>query len=196
MSGVKKPLLIGIYGKARSGKDTAADYITQVLHLRKYALAEPLKQMLKCVFGDNFHDGDRERICPEAGVSYRAMMQTLGTEWRNTVNKDLWLNLAAKEWQRVQELSCVEQGGIFHGMTQGMIISDIRFDSEAEWIKQQGGTLIEITRPGLAAIGIQGHASEAGINPGLTDITISNSSDIQYLYATLDSVVKEYLSRI
>lgn len=190
------PLLIGVYGKARSGKDTAADYLCAKLHLRKYAFAEPLKQMLKSAFGDHFHEGDRERICKEAGISYRQLMQLLGTEWgRNQVNPNLWVNLVDSQWQRTKELFATPHPSYTH--YSGMVLSDVRFDSEAEWIKSQGGTIIEITRPALEEpVGIKGHASEAGIDPTLTSLTVINSGDLPYLYATLDSVVEEYLSRI
>ena len=205
MSGLN-PLLIGVYGRARSGKDTAADYLCAKLQLRKYAFAEPLKQMLKSAFGDHFHEGDRERICKEAGISYRQLMQLLGTEWgRNQVNPNLWINLVAKRWEWIKEGSpeATEVGTVSHLrigdtlVTQGMILSDVRFDSEAEWIKSQGGTIIEITRPALEEpVGIEGHISEAGINPAYTDITVINDQDVPHLYATLDAAVENYLSRI
>lgn len=193
------PLLLGVYGKARSGKDTAADYLSEKLQLRKYAFAEPLKQMLKSAFGDHFHEGDRERICKEAGISYRQLMQLLGTEWgRNQVNPDLWVNLVASQWEVTKTyfpLSQLKNTVCTH--YSGMVLSDVRFDSEAQWIKSQGGVIIEITRPELEEpVGIQGHASESGINPAFTDITVINNQDLPYLYTTLDSVVKEYLSRI
>lgn len=193
MSGVNQPLLIGVYGRARSGKDTAADYLAAKMSLSKYAFAEPLKQMLKSVFGDHFHNGDREQICKEAGISYRQLMQLLGTEWgRNQVNPQLWVNLVAKRWDLVKDGAWSPE----LGHTAGMILSDVRFDSEAEWIKSQGGVIIEVTRPDLEAIGISGHQSEQGINPALTDITVKNDRDLPHLYATLDGVVERYLSRI
>lgn len=204
MSGMKEPLLIGIYGKARSGKDTAADYLAEHLHLSKYAFAEPLKQMLKSVFGDHFHEGDRERICPESGISYRKMMQLLGTQWgREQVNPDLWVNLVAKRWEWVKEGSPFEtpvgtaRNVSFGGqpLTRGMILSDVRFDSEANWVKSQGGVIIEITRQGTEEIGLPGHQSEAGISPGLTDVTVANCGDLPYLYSTLDALMRDFLTR-
>lgn len=192
----QQPLLIGVYGKARAGKDTLSDYLSSRMHLRKYAFAEPLKQMLKSVFGDNFHTGDRERICPEAGVSYRTLMQTLGTEWGREINPNLWVNLVAKRWAETQEDFATGPRIEDHPLTQGMIISDVRFDSEARWIKEQGGILIEIDRPGTNVVGIAGHASEQGISPGLTNVKVHNTSDVAYLHSTLDRLMKDYLTRM
>jgi hypothetical protein len=189
---MKQPVLIGVYGKARSGKDTMSDYLAARMHLRKYAFAEPIKQMLTSVFGPHFHTGDREQICPEAGISYRALMQTLGTEWGRAVNPDLWVNLVAKQWNTVKDGFWSPETG----HTTGMILSDVRFDSEARWIKEQGGILIEIDRPGIEEVGIAGHASERGISPGLTNVKVHNTGDLAYLHQTLDSLMKDYLTKV
>ncbi|WP_445177068.1 deoxynucleotide monophosphate kinase family protein, partial [Pseudomonas aeruginosa] len=41
-----KPFLIGLTGRARSGKDTAANYLAAQFGLLVYALASPLKLAL------------------------------------------------------------------------------------------------------------------------------------------------------
>lgn len=192
-------ILLAMYGRARSGKDTAADYLAQQLGLYKYAFAEPLKTMLKSVFGDHFHEGDRSGICPETGKSYREMMQTLGTEWgREMMTQDVWINLVQKKWDWVKD-GCPHEtplGRISNlhlgkeQVTQGMILSDLRFDSEAEWVKSQGGIVIEITRgidtltPSMAS-----HASEAGIRDDLADLLVVNHGTVEDLHKLLDSIV-------
>lgn len=192
-------ILLAMYGRARSGKDTAADYLAQQLGLYKYAFAEPLKTMLKSVFGNHFHEGDRSGICPETGKSYREMMQTLGTEWgREMMTQDVWINLVQKKWEWVKD-GCPHEtplGRISNlhlgkeQVTQGMILSDLRFDSEAEWVKSQGGIVIEITRgidtltPSMAS-----HASEAGIRDDLADLLVVNHGTVEDLHKLLDSIV-------
>lgn len=204
-------ILLAMYGKARSGKDTAADYLAKELGLYKYAFAEPLKTMLKSVFGDHFHEGDRSGICPETGKSYREMMQTLGTEWgREMMSEDVWINLVQKKWEWVKE-GCPHEtplGKISNlhlgkdQVTQGMILSDLRFDSEAEWVKSHGGIVIEIKRPeptigdrikymlpSEPEVGLAGHQSEAGINPKLADLLVLNHGSLEELHQLLDSIV-------
>lgn len=193
-------ILLAMYGKARSGKDTAADYLAAELGLYKYAFAEPLKTMLKSVFGDHFHEGDRSGICPETGKSYREMMQTLGTEWgRNLMTEDVWINLVQKKWDWVKD-GCPHEtplGRISNlhlgkdQVTQGMILSDLRFDSEAEWVRSQGGYVIEIKRDhyDLSAPGIAGHQSEAGIREDLIDLLCLNYGSLEDLHLLLDALV-------
>lgn len=192
-------ILLAMYGRARSGKDTAADYLAQQLGLYKYAFAEPLKTMLKSVFGDHFHEGDRSGICPETGKSYREMMQTLGTEWgRNLMTDDVWINLVQKKWDWVKDGCPYENrlGTVRNfevngkGLVNGMILSDVRFDSEAEWVKSQGGIVIEITG-GIDTLtpSVAGHVSEAGISDELVDLLVVNHGTLEDLHKLLDSIV-------
>ena len=184
--------LIGVTGLARSGKDHAADSLADLMKLHKYAFAEPLKTMLKSVFGDHFHVGDRSDICPETCKSYRVMMQTLGTEWgREMMNPQVWVNLVARRWKEV-EAGChlVQQGRDHTGykgyIAEGMVLSDVRFDSEAEWIKLNGGVILEIVRPEpkslgdklRSVVGIAGHQSEKGINRQYITHTIVNDGSL------------------
>lgn len=205
-------ILLAMYGRARSGKDTAADYLAQQLGLYKYAFAEPLKTMLKSVFGDHFHEGDRSGICHETGKSYREMMQTLGTDLgRNLWNEDVWINLVQKKWDWVKD-GCPHEthlGRISNlhlgkeQVTQGMILSDLRFDSEAEWVRSQGGYVIEIKRDERpkslfekilsvsgVEVGIPGHQSEAGISHSLVDMLCCNHSSLEDLHQLLDALVE------
>ena len=90
--------LIGICGKARSGKDTAADYIVEECGFNKYSMADPIRSMLDSIGVDPSFN--KEDPVDRFGKSPRQMMQTLGTEWmRNTVNEDGWLNLAKIEYE-------------------------------------------------------------------------------------------------
>jgi hypothetical protein len=181
--------LIGVTGLARSGKDHAADCLAKGMKLHKYAFAEPLKTMLKSVFGDHFHHGDRSGICPETGRSYREMMQTLGTEWgRKLMHDDLWVRLVNKQWNWVKE-GCpyINDLGQFSHLhvdsapaVQGMVLSDVRFNSEAHWIRDHHGAVIQIIRPGLEqqTVGIEGHLSEQGIRQAFVTHTIVNDGTL------------------
>lgn len=171
--------LIGVTGLARSGKDHAADYLARHMGLYKYAFAEPLKTMLKSVFGDHFHQGDRSGICPETGKSYRVMMQTLGTELgRNLWNDQVWVNLVARRWDEVQNKTPL--CGWEPYVAKGMVLSDVRFNSEAHWVRDNHGVVLQIVRPGLEqqTVGIEGHQSEQGIRGAFVTHTIVNDGTL------------------
>lgn len=189
---MSQPLLIGIYGRARSGKDTAAEYLAKRLGLYKYAFAEPLKTMLKSVFGDHFHEGDRSGICPETGVSYRVMMQTLGTEWGRALNENVWVNLVGKKWAEVlyqRHHADTYRAAFGQDSAQGMVLSDVRFDSEAEWVRDHGGLIVHVNRGIQPTPGILGHASEKGICPTLIDYTVNNGGTLSQLYQNLENLI-------
>lgn len=189
-------ILIGVAGLARSGKDTAARFLADELGLYQYAFAEPLKTMLKSVFGDHFHEGDRSGLCPETGKSYRYMMQTLGTETGRLLwNDNVWVNLVGREFEKLKA-NPYRKGGAFDarlgpGGHKGMILSDVRFDSEAEWIKGNGGVVVQLTRPTLATGTPEvTHASEQGVSRSLINVHIDNSGTVEYLHTQLSSFVE------
>lgn len=188
--------LIGVTGLARSGKDHASNYLAKYMALHKYAFAEPLKTMLKSVFGDHFHEGDRTEICPETCKSYRVMMQTLGTEWgRDMMNPQVWINLVEKRRKEVEQGLLLRNGNAY----RGMVLSDVRFDSEAEYLQHNSAVILHIIRPDQttvvdkvkSAIGISGHISEKGISPHFITHTIVNDGSLFELDMKLMNLVSE-----
>lgn len=60
-----------------------------------------------------------------------------------------------------------------------LIVPDIRFDNEAEWVHSRGGIVVSILRDHeeLAA----GHVSEQGVSPELKDFVIYNTGTMRQL---------------
>lgn len=55
-----------------------------------------------------------------------------------------------------------------------VVIEDVRFENEAALIRELGGVVVHILRPGMAADDT--HASEAGVMVDPRDLRIDNSS--------------------
>lgn len=186
-------MLIGIAGRARSGKDTVAAALASNLGLYQYAFAEPLKVMLKSVFGDHFHVGDRSGICPETGRTYRHMMQTLGTELgRNLWNEEVWINLVQRRWEKLQQHP-VTAATVFDARMgpegyKGMILSDVRFPSEADWIARKGGVVVMVNRAAIHGVGM--HASEQQDLSPYVNHRIDNDGTLEDLYAKVDLIAQ------
>ena len=84
------PLLIGLTGRARVGKDTAASFLANDYLLKRYAFAQPIKDAAEAMgFARSVYDNDdmKERVIQGLGVSYRRILQTLGTEWGRSLNR-------------------------------------------------------------------------------------------------------------
>lgn len=187
-------MLIGLAGLARSGKDTAAEVLARELGLYRHAFADPIKRMLEQVFGDNFVTGDRERIDPISGVSYRKLMQTLGTEWGRNIQPDLWTRVAKAKWDSLRPFreafhpngNLAIRLGRLDVEYSGMVISDVRFDNEAEWIRSEGGIIIHVERDSAEKVGVEGHASEAGLTKIHGDLVVENNSTLEAYHDALD----------
>jgi len=168
--------LIGITGKAGSGKDTVADYLVREHGFIKYSLAAPLKAMLKAIGVPCETQEEKAAINPIFGVTNRYMAQSLGTEWmRECIAQDGWLRLARRFIDTQRELSRLSEDGT----PGGVVVADIRYDNEAQMIRSMGGTIWRIERGSADIAGA--HVSEAGIDPALVDRWIHNTHTINDL---------------
>jgi hypothetical protein len=171
--------IIGISGKARVGKDTAANFIIAAVGGYRYAFADPIKQMLKSIgvdYSDPYWQGNKDNVIPVLGVSMRQLMQTLGTDWgRDMISKDLWTLVASQNLART-------------GL--GMVVPDVRYDNEADWVRNHGGRIIHITR--AAAPTVREHASENGILVHDNDLHLTNDSSLEDLQHNVKALLNVY----
>ena len=173
--------LIGITGKTRSGKDTVAKYLWEQHEFSRIALADPLKIAARSIFGLSheqvFDDSLKEEVIPYWGMSPRQLFQQLGTEAvKGTFGEDTWV----RRW--LISYSVLSK-------TDHVVVPDVRFDIEAETIRNLGGIIIEVQRgPGL--VGSTGdHVSEHGLST-LPDVVISNDGTLDELYSVVDALVR------
>lgn len=150
------PRLVGITGKAGSGKSTAADFLVQNGWMR-IKMAGPLKDMLRVLgLTDRHIEGDLKEVPCDllGGQTPRHAMITLGTEWgRQMIANDLWVNAARARIEAV-----LREG-------RNVVVDDVRFENEAEVIRKLGGKVLEIRRGSGVVIN---HESEQGVAPDMT----------------------------
>lgn len=172
-----RPPIIGVTGKARSGKDTVTNFIVAAIGGYRYAFADPIRAMMKAGFDIDMNDpywADKKEapIAALGDKSPRQMMQTLGTEWgRKHVTEDVWLILA--------KARLLTKG-------PGMVVSDVRFENEAAWIRKVGGQIIHVKREALA---VSPHASEAGVEVRDADAIINNFTTLEDLQNRVKDIV-------
>ena len=167
--------IIAITGSARAGKNTLGEFILSEYSGYLYGFADPIRAMLAQINVDmntQYYKDHKEENVPWLGKSPRQLMQTLGTEWgRNMINPDIWVN-PAKEY--------------FKKYGPGMIITDLRFENEAKWVREAGGLIIHIMKPlqldkhGYPVVKKE-HESEQGIKFDYTDIAIVNGGTLEDL---------------
>ena len=148
---------IGLIGLAGSGKDTAAGALYKLGYYR-VAFADRIK-MLARSFG---WDGKKD----ERG---RALLQDLGMAARR-YNPDTWV-----EFVQFLEEDCK------------LIYTDVRFQNEADYIRNKGGIIVRIVRPGIIA---QNHESELKQSEIAADIEIVNDGTIEELHNKIRNLIK------
>lgn len=168
---MKLPRLIGLYSPAPGcGKTTVANLL---IEHRRVSFAAPLKGAVSNMLCDLGLPGfyayeDKEAIIPEIGVSARHMMQTLGTEWgRACIHPDFWVMIARAKTQRI-----MNDGG-------SVVVDDMRFPNEVAMIRDLGGELWRIDRPGVTYDG--SHESEGRLEDITPDRVIVNDGTIAQL---------------
>jgi len=178
-------IIIGITGKARCGKDTMVEeYFKRPDHplAQRFAFADAVKHSCAAVFGEpvgKFYE-HKEEISERWGISYREMLQKLGTEFaRDLISKDFWVN-------RLNEKIQSSPTSIRLGF-----VTDVRFNNEANWIHSCGGAVIELLREGVLSLeGTEAeHSSEDGISPDLIDYRIMNNTDVETLGWKLEKLL-------
>ena len=178
--------LIGLAGLAGTGKDTIADWwIDDHLALRA-AFANPLKYGLAFSLGlpiELFFDRDRkEQPVDWLGKSPRELMQLFGTEWGRThLGEDIWIRVADRM-----------RGGVMDAPefahVPALVYTDVRMENEADWIREQGGWIVHVVRPGVDPAAH--HASESGVQLKPGDVVIRNVSTLEHLRQVADAVFR------
>jgi hypothetical protein len=169
-------VVIGIAGKARSGKDSVSGTLTSRRGFHRVALADGVRAAfndLSGPTGEFYKD-----LTPEH--NYRRALQTLGTEGRERAGyHNLWVGLT---------LTKIAYASSLHPNRRGrFVIPDVRFPFEVallrDGVERLGGTfsLWEVFRPGHFTIAESSHASEAGLGDIEPDVTIYNESSLDDL---------------
>jgi hypothetical protein len=132
--------VIAIVGAAKAGKSTAADVLTSKGAV-KVRFAQTLKDMLMTMgLTKDQVDGSSKEVPSDllAGKTPRHAMQTLGTEWRNLISKDLWVRILEKKLKEMADSP---------NPPSLVLIDDCRFPHEVEMLRRIGGQLWAIRRP-------------------------------------------------
>lgn len=163
-------MLIGLIGAKGSGKDTFAKPLVENdwVNLK---MAGPLKEMMYTLLDiaginsddvDRMIEGDLKEVPSPVlqGKTPRYAMQTLGTEWRNLMGQNLWLDI----WKN--QVKSARMYG------EDIVCTDIRFEHEAKAIRGMDGWLIRIVREGQSSSDT--HSSESEMNSIVAHFTVNN----------------------
>lgn len=152
--------VIGLSGKAGSGKTTFAKYLHRAYGFVPVALADAFKVPAVVRHGAPIH----EVFGSEKSEATRHALQQEGTELgRHVYGEDIWTRTLEAQ------LYGMAQAGV-----QRVVVCDIRFPSELGWIHSLGGKVYRLIGRG----GTQGqaHSSETALDgPQAFDTVFDNS---------------------
>lgn len=159
-------IIIGISGKALSGKTTVAHNLTKLIKgpTATIAFADSLKDEVAKACGVT-----REYIELNKSV-FRPILQWWGTDFRrNLCKKSYWIEKV------MEKIVALPKDNI------AIIIPDVRFINEAEWIEQfDTGFLVQVIRPNVRILESK-HISETEMDSYKCEFIIDNSTDLQNL---------------
>ena len=205
---MRKIVLFGFSGEKGCGKDTVADYMCLKHHFTKLAFATPLKEAVSFTFHvpmeelgsgtlkdqefafpiivtefhlsdflehlhDNYYEIPEEVktsiISKYQGTSftnYRGILQIFGTEiCRREIDNDIWITIMRK---RLDECP-----------THRIVLSDVRFKDEKDFVSEMGGKSVIIERPSLN--NEDTHVSENNLTGEDYDVIITNDRSVYVL---------------
>ena len=188
--------IIGLTGPAGCGKDTVAAYLRDHAGYKVRAFADALRAEVCSAFAlpiealtdraskETPSDLLSMRYCKDTEFcnimallgndnefwtkarSPRAIMQAWGTDYRRKRSRDdYWLRQWLDGWQH-------RLGGLH-------VVPDVRFANEAELIREYGGEVWKVTRPGTGLI--NSHASETAGDAFNPERTIFNDRGLPEL---------------
>lgn len=175
---LSKPVIVGLCGYGRCGKDSTAGILGRLYGYEKRAFADKVREFAEAV----------DAYLPEIGETYTQIVKRMGYEAakekhqcvrdylvkighcaRTVFYDSIWIDMAL-ERDRPRLLA----------------ISDVRYPNEADRIRALGGVVWRITRPGC----VPKHKTEAESIPKVRcDAEISNDGT----FADLEIEVKRLL---
>lgn len=177
-------MIIGLCGLKESGKTTSAKYLESKFGFKRMALADPVKEAARVIFGftqDQLYTTEgKETIDLRWGFTPRHACQILGTEVGRQFSKDVWINNL--------KIRCSHYDKV--------VVEDVRFKNESEFIKNAGGVVIGIRRESLSTDDL--HASELEMVENwstMIDYEIFNVGPLERLYEDLNYVYEEFSSK-
>ena len=198
--------IIGLTGAAGAGKDSTADIIQELVPgTARFAFATALRAEIAEAWGIDQrlledqarkavpHDQLALRFCSDAGfpqyawelsslpaVTPRGIMQRWG-DYRRFSDPDYFVLPAL----RARLLAVEEQRPM-------LLVTDVRYPNEAAWLRNVGGELWRVVRPGVIG---RGHESEVALDDAPADHVITNDRGFEHLRRIVVDLLTHHADR-
>jgi hypothetical protein len=186
--------LFGLSGYGKAGKDTVGAF-ARGAGFSRMAFGDRLKEFLyrqNPAIGINLKTEKvvrlQEMVRKEGWENAKwhpevqMLLQHTGTEaGREVVHPDIWIIAVATEMTANQP--------------KAVVVTDVRFPNEANWVKEMGGEMWRVNRPGNEPKKYPDgtvHVSETALDEWAGfDVTITNGGDMATLKSHVDHLITE-----
>lgn len=177
---MSQPVIVGLLGRAGSGKSTAASHLERVFGACRHSMAWPLKQLAREVFDFSEEQvfgtqAQKEAVDPRYGVSARECLIRLGEGARRWISPRVWADGCLTA---ILDAHAAD-GSILH------VIEDVRHANEAQLIKRDTRV-----RGYVLKLEYGDRASSAAFNEAPSEVSVDNVPA-----AFIDVVIKHATSR-
>jgi hypothetical protein len=181
------PIKLALCGRLRSGKDTAAQYLTLFYDFQQFAFADPLKRYLHEIF---------PHVPREPKP--RALYQAFGQKLRE-IDPDVWVNLTMHkidEYLRQYACDCSP-------LKPRVVVTDCRQQNEYDRLRAEGFVFIRINADDELRIrrALEAgddfteedlrHETELLVDSFDVDYEVYNNGTTSELYAQIDEIMRE-----
>lgn len=180
-----KRQIIGIVGVAGSGKTLVWRHLVEQYGFQKVSFSAPAKRMLVHGLGlpaEQIDGDDKERPDPLlCGRTGRQLTRSIISDWgRRHVGRAIWCNI----WRR--------DASQIVGLDGNVLADDVRYPDEADVIRELGGQIWRVYRPGLNSAGQATENAQKGIEE---DHLLANATTIPDLLVSVDALVKQMMEK-
>ena len=178
------PMIIAFHGKAGSGKDTAAQYIISRFGedlVRQFAFADPLKRVVMRTHGlsekEVYDPVLKEIMTKGTPVTPRHLLQSVGTIMREEIGPNVFVDAVSTKIASTKKPI--------------VVVSDLRYPNEAEFVRGQGGLVVHLNRPDHSGTTLTSHSSEQPLPAELVDLFIENDKDLATFFDRLETALSK-----
>lgn len=185
-------MLIGLAGYAGAGKDTVGKILVDHYNFKRIAFADKVKELalrIDPTICDNktFSDGVDVPLSwvverdgwetAKRSPQVRELLQRIGAGVRDVLDLDAWIDAALRRYSP-------------YGIAT--VITDVRYPNELDVIRENGGVVWWIDRPGVGPV--NDHESENSVSPESADLTLFNWGSRGYLCKTVKEAMKQTIN--
>ena len=179
-------MLIGLAGFAGSGKDTVGKILVDHYNFKRVAFADKVKELALKLdpfvhLPMTFSNERLSSLVERAGwdetkrePEVRELLQRIGAGVRDVLGEDTWIDAALWDYNR-------------YGVDT--VITDVRYPNELDVIRENGGVVWWIERPGVGPV--NDHESENSVSGASADLTLFNWGSRSYLCKTAKEAMKQ-----